>query len=51
MDNKRANTITVLLSAAGAVLILAGAFNIIEMRYALFLGAAAFIIGGVMRRI
>ncbi|HVF91283.1 MAG TPA: hypothetical protein VNH22_14545 [Blastocatellia bacterium] len=51
MDKQAANTITIILSALGVVLILAGAFGIIAMKYALFLGVAAFIAGGVVKKI
>lgn len=51
MDNKKANAITLVLSAVGVLLILAGAFDIIAMKYGLFLGAAAFIVGGVLKKV
>ena len=51
MDKENANKITVILSALGVLLILAGAFGIIAMKYGLFLGIAAFIIGGIVRKV
>jgi hypothetical protein len=51
MDKQKANTISVILWAVGVVLILAGAFSIMAMKYAIFLGVAAFIIGGVVKKI
>jgi len=51
MNPQTANTLAVVLSALGVILILAGAFGIMAMNYGLFAGIACFIAAGVFKKL
>jgi hypothetical protein len=51
VTQQAANTLAVILGALGTVLILAGAFGVLAMNYALLLGIASYIAAGVVKKI
>lgn len=51
MNPHAANTVAIILSALGVLLILAGAFGIVAMKYGLFLGIGSFILAGAVKKI
>ncbi len=51
MNPNAANTVAIILSTLGVLLILAGAFGIMPMKYGVFLAIASFIIAGAVKKI
>ena len=50
MDRKTANTLAKVLGVAGVLFMVSMAFQIINWRYAIFLGVACFIIAGAIKK-
>jgi predicted cobalt transporter CbtA len=50
MNPSMANTLAIVLSALGTILILAGIFTPLGMSYGIFSGIACFIIAGVIKK-
>ena len=51
MSTQNATTAATVLGAVGVILLMAGAFGVMPMSYAIFLGVASFISAGTVKKI